>query len=205
MRIIVTGFSNIWVRKMLNNSTHGPSGLFWYDHQAWAQDAKFRTCFNVYFLSCHKIIWYLISCLRWTQPAILVTSWSTATDTALDRTHYEEIIKVLYTSNLQPENCGDEALQIRKPNIAHDVTRKRKSGELCLTEWKKRYSPCTRHEGLCRSGDTVYALLTSALDWFKLSASGLGRLSPWVIEEDIGWAPEQVWRTREDKYFCLCL
>lgn len=47
MLIIVTGFSNTRVCKILNNSTYGPSRLFWYDHQAWAQGAKHRTCLSV--------------------------------------------------------------------------------------------------------------------------------------------------------------
>jgi len=47
MLIIVTGFSNIRVCKILNNSTYGPSRLFWYDHLAWVQGAKLQTCLGV--------------------------------------------------------------------------------------------------------------------------------------------------------------
>jgi hypothetical protein len=63
MLVIVTGFSNTQVCKILNNSTYDPSRLFWYDHQAWAQGANpqhVSVSLHGHFLSCQKIIWYLM-------------------------------------------------------------------------------------------------------------------------------------------------
>jgi uncharacterized membrane protein YbaN (DUF454 family) len=70
MLIIVTRFSNTRVRIILNNSTYGRSRLFWYDHQAWAQDTKIQTCLGVItrtflILSKDYILSHVMSAISW--------------------------------------------------------------------------------------------------------------------------------------------